>query len=159
MGDSMISFRDATANDADVVARLINVAFLVEQFFIERDRTNPESVRRLMKSGKFLLADDGPNLLACIYLELRGEHGYFGMLSVDPSRQRTGLGRQLIAAAEQYFRGAGCRYSDLKIVDVRTDLLALYQRQGYVETGTAKYDDPAPTKMPVHFIKMSKRLE
>jgi GNAT superfamily N-acetyltransferase len=159
MGDSMISFRDATVADADAVARLINTAFVVEQFFIERDRTNPETVRRLMRIGKFLLAEDGPNLVACIYLELRGEHGYFGMLSVDPSRQRMGVGRQLIAAAENYFREAGCRFSDLKIVDVRTELLTHYQRLGYVETGTAMYDDPVPTKMPVHFIELSKRLE
>ncbi|MGD0905964.1 MAG: GNAT family N-acetyltransferase [Candidatus Acidiferrales bacterium] len=154
----MISFRDATAADADAVAQLINTAFIVEQFFIERDRTNPETVRRLMNIGKFLLAEDGPNLVACIYLELRGERGYFGMLSVEPARQRIGVGRQLIAASEKYFRDAGCRFSDLKIVDVRTELLALYQRLGYVQTGTAVYDDPVPTKMPVHFILMSKHL-
>lgn len=154
----MISFRDATASDADAIARLVNIAFVVEQFFIERDRTNPETVRRLMYIGKFLLAEDGPNLAACVYLELRGERGYFGMLSVDPSRQHMGLGHQLIAAAENYFRDAGCRFSDLKIVDVRSELLALYQRLGYAETGTAKYDDPVPTKIPVHFVEMSKQL-
>jgi GNAT superfamily N-acetyltransferase len=154
----MISLREGTTSDAVVVARLINTAFLVEQFFIERDRTNKETVLRLMKIGKFLLAEDGPNLVACVYLELRGERGYFGMLSVDPSRQHMGLGRQLIAAAENYFRDAGCRFSDLKIVNVRTELLELYQQLGYAETGTAPYDDPVPTKMPVHFIKMSKQL-
>jgi GNAT superfamily N-acetyltransferase len=158
MGDSMLSFRDATANDADTVAKLINTAFLVEQFFIERDRTDPATVRNLMTKGKFLLAEDGSNLAACVYLELRNDRGYFGMLSVEPSRQGKGVGRQLIAEAETYFRGSGCRYSDLKIVDVRTELLELYRRMGYVETGAAPYDDPTPTKIPVHFIKMSKRL-
>lgn len=155
---SMISFRDATANDVDAIVRVINTAFLVEQFFIERDRTTPETVRSLLKSGKFLLAEDGSNLVACIYVELRGEHGYFGMLSVGPSYQRMGVGRQLVAAAEKYFRDAGCRFSDLKIVNVRTKLQILYRQLGYFETGTAPYDDPTPTKMPVHFITMSKRL-
>jgi GNAT superfamily N-acetyltransferase len=154
----MISFRDARTDDAEAVARLVNAAFLVEQFFIERDRTNPATVRGLMVKGKFLLAEDGPNLVGCIYLELRGERGYFGMLSIDPSRQRTGVGRQLVDAVEKYFRDAGCKFSDMKIVNVRTELHALYRRWGYIDTGTAIYDDPTPTKMPVHFITMSKPL-
>lgn len=155
---SVISFRDANEIDAGAIARVINTAFLVEQFFIERDRTNPETVRGLMKKSKFLLAEDGPNLVACVYVELRGKHGYFGMLSVAPSHQRRGIGRRLVAAAEQYFRDAGCQFSDLKIVNVRTELYTLYRQLGYIETGTSVYDDPTPTKIPVHFIAMSKPL-
>ncbi len=154
----MISIRTATHGDVESITQLVNTAFLVERFFIERDRTNPETVRDLMNNGKFLLGEEGPSLLGCVYLELRGERGYFGMLSVDPSRQHTGVGRRLVAAVEKYFRGAGCKFSDLKIVNVRTELHALYRRWGYVDTGTAIYDDPVPTKMPVHFIAMSKPL-
>jgi GNAT superfamily N-acetyltransferase len=154
----MITIRTARDSDAAVIARLVNAAFLVEQFFIERDRTNPATVRSLMENGKFLLAEDAPNLLGCVHLELRGERGYFGMLSIDPSRQRMGVGRLLIEAVEKYFRDAGCKFSDLKIVNVRTELHALYHRLGYVDTGTAVYDDPTPTKIPVHFITMSKPL-
>ncbi len=154
----MISMRTATQSDAEAIARLVNTAFLVEQFFIERDRTDTETVRGLMQEGRFLLAEDGPNLLGCVYFELRGERGYFGMLSVDPSRQGTGVGHLLVSAVEKYFRDAGCKFSDLKIVNVRTELHALYRRWGYVETDTAIYDDPTPTKIPVHFIIMSKPL-
>jgi len=154
----MISLRIATQNDAAAIARLVNAAFLVEQFFIERDRTNPATVRGLMEKGKFLLAEDGPDLLGCVFFEIRGERGYFGMLSIDPSRQRMGVGHQLVNAVEKYFRDVGCKFSDLKIVNVRTELHTLYHRWGYVDTGTAIYDDPNPTKMPVHFIMMSKPL-
>jgi len=154
----MISLRIATQNDAAAIARLVNAAFLVEQFFIERDRTNPATVRGLMEKGKFLLAEDGPDLLGCVFFEIRGERGYFGMLSIDPSRQRMGVGHQLVNAVEKYFRDVGCKFSDLKIVNVRTELHTIYHRWGYVDTGTAIYDDPNPTKMPVHFIMMSKAL-
>jgi GNAT superfamily N-acetyltransferase len=154
----MIPIRTAREGDADAIARLVNKAFLVEQFFIERDRTNPATVRGLMEKGKFLLAEDAPTLVGCIYMELRGERGYFGMLSIDPSRQGMGVGHQLVNTVEKYFRDAGCKFSDLKIVDVRTDLHTLYHRWGYVDTGTAVYDDPTPTKIPVHFIVMSKPL-
>jgi N-acetylglutamate synthase-like GNAT family acetyltransferase len=154
----MSFIRNATQSDAGAIARLVNSAFLVEQFFIERDRTNPETVRGLMEKGKFLLAEEGPKLVGCVYLELRGERGYFGMLSVDPSSQGTGVGRELVGTVEKYFRDASCKFSDLKIVNVRTELHTLYRRWGYVDTGTGIYDDPTPTKIPVHFINMSKQL-
>jgi len=155
----MISIRRAENSDVEAIVRLINTAFLVELFFIERDRTDPEAVRALMEKGKFLLANDGPSLAGCVYVELRGDRGYLGMLSVDPAHQRMGLGHQLLAAAETFFRDAGCRFSDLLIVNVRTELLTMYRRQGYVETGIAPYKERVPTKMPVHFIAMSKALK
>ena len=154
----MISLRTASETDAEAIARLVNTAFLVEQFFIERDRTNPATVRGLMQKGKFLLAEDAQDLVGCVYREVRGERGYFGMLSIDPSRQRMGVGRRLVDAVEKYFRDAGCKFCDLKIVNVRSDLHTLYHRWGYVDAGTAPYDDPTPTKIPVHFIDMSKPL-
>jgi N-acetylglutamate synthase-like GNAT family acetyltransferase len=154
----MTSIRTATETDADAIAALVNTAFLAERFFIERDRTNPATVRGLMEEGKFLLAEDAPKLVGCVHLELSGERGYFGMLSIDPSRQGMGVGHQLVNAVEKYFRDAGCKFSDLKIVNVRTDLHALYHRWGYVDTGTATYDDPTLTKIPVHFITMTKLL-
>jgi N-acetylglutamate synthase-like GNAT family acetyltransferase len=154
----MISLRIARANDAEAVARLVNTAFLVEQFFIERDRTNPATVRSLMEAGNFLLAEDGSDLVGCVHFELKSDRGYFGMLSIEPARQGTGVGHRLVKEVEQYFRDAGCKFCDLKIVNVRTELHDLYRRWGYVDTGTAVYDDPTPTKIPVHFMLMSKPL-
>jgi N-acetylglutamate synthase-like GNAT family acetyltransferase len=154
----MISTRTATTRDAEAIARLVNTAFLVEQFFIERDRTNPATVRSLMEDGDFLLAEDGASLVGCVHFELHGDRGYFGMLSIEPARQGAGIGHKLVNEVEQYFCDAGCKFCDLKIVDVRTELHDLYRRWGYVDAGTAAYDDPTPTKIPVHFILMSKPL-
>jgi hypothetical protein len=63
-----------------------------------------------------------------------------------------------MAAAEGFFRNAGCLFSDLLIVNVRTDLLTMYRHLGYAETGTAPYENRFPTKIPVHFVAMSKPL-
>lgn len=158
MNRPMISLRTAEDGDAEAIARVVNTAFLVEQFFIERDRTNPDAVRGLMHKGKFLLAEEEGQLVGCIYTELRGDRGYFGMLSIEPSRQGTGVGHRLVNAVEATFREQGCKFCDLKIVDVRTELHTLYHRWGYADTGTAVYDDPTPTKIPVRFINMSKPL-
>ena len=127
-----------------MLARLINAAFRAERPYMEK--------------GKFLLAEDSAGLAGCVYVELRGDRGYLGLLGVDPPRQGAGLGRQLMDAAENYFREAGCRAIDLRIVSARTPLPAFYRHLGYVETGTAPFSQEVPAKVPCHYILMSKLL-
>jgi len=151
--------RNAEPADAESIARLVNSAFRPEPFFVDADRTNPEKVRALLEKGKFLLAEDASVLIACVYVELRAERGYFGLLAVDPSRQRTGMGSRLIDAAEHYCRSAGCRFMDLTTVNLRKELPGYYRRRGYVENGTLPFPaDQYPPKMPCHLVKMSKSL-
>jgi GNAT superfamily N-acetyltransferase len=150
--------RHAAPADVEPLAALINVAFRVELPFIEGDRINPEGVREYMKKGKFLLAVDSADLHGCVYVELRGDRGCLGLLGVEPSRQGTGLGRKLMAAAESYFREAGCVAIDLRIVSARTPLPAFYGHLGYLETGTAPLPHDVPAKVPCHYIMMSKSL-
>ena len=148
------------AQNADIAAltALINAAFRVEEAFIEGERTNPDGVRTYMQKGKFLLAEDAAGLAGCVYVELRGDRGYLGLLGVDPPRQGTGLGRKLMDAAENYFREASCRAVDLRIVSARTPLPAFYRHLGYLETGTAPFAPDIPLKTPCHYILMSKSL-
>jgi hypothetical protein len=47
---------------------------------------------------------------------------------------------------------------DLRIVNVRQELPAFYRRLGYQETGTASFPSEVRTKLPCHFINMSKAL-
>ena len=152
-------FRVADIADTAAITKVINAAFKqAESFFIERDRIDEESVRNFLKTGEFLVAEDGETLTGCVYLEPRGERGYIGLLSVDPSRQRSGLGSQLMAAAEDRCRELGCRTADLQIVNLRQELPEFYRRRGYSPTGTAPFRPDLVTKIPCHFIKMSKAL-
>jgi GNAT superfamily N-acetyltransferase len=150
--------RVAVPGDIEDVVRLINAAFIVERVVIDGDRTNPENVRALMNSGRFLLAEDATGLAGCVYVELRSEHSYLGLLSVTPPNQGRGLGRQLVAAAEDYSREVGCRAIDLRIVSARAELLPFYRRLGYIENGTAPFPANVQTKVPSHFILMTKPL-
>jgi GNAT superfamily N-acetyltransferase len=152
------SIRLALPNDVAELVRLINAAFVVEQPFIEGDRIDPDGVRAYMEKGKFLLAEDSAGLAGCVYVELRGERGYLGLLGVDLPRQGTGLGRKLMDAAEDYFRAAGCRGIDLRIISPRAPLQALYSHLGYTQTGTAPFAPDVPVKVPCHYILMSKSL-
>ena len=156
--EDTLRFRVASLADVEALARLINGTFRVEQPFIEGDRTNPDGVRAYMEKGKFLLAEDAAGLAGCVYVELRGDHGYLGLLGVDPSRQGIGLGRKLMDAAENFFRQAGCVAVDLRVVSARTPLPAFYRHLGYLETGTAPFAPDVPAKVPCHYILMSKTL-
>src|SRR6266481_2467715 len=101
-----VRVRLAQSTDVEALAALINIAFRVEQPFIEGDRINPDGVHAYMERGKFLLAEDAEGLTGCVYVELHGDRGYLGLLGVEPQRQGTGLGRQLMDAAENFFRQA-----------------------------------------------------
>jgi len=154
-----ITTRAADSADAENIAHLVNAAFRPERFFIDAERTNPEKVRALLEKGEFLLAEESGTLVACIYVELRGERGYFGLLAVDPARQRAGMGSSLINAAEEHCRAAGCRVMDLTIVNLRKELPGYYRSRGYVENGTLPFpDDQHPPKTPCHPVKMCKPL-
>jgi|SRR5689334_4541269 len=150
--------RIAVAADVEPLAQLINAAFVVEQPFIEGERIDPAGVRAYMERGKFLVAEDAAGLAGCVYVELRGERGHLGLLGVVPARQGTGLGRKLMEAAEDYFRAAGCRGIDLRIISPRTPLPAFYERMGYAQTGTAPFAADVPVKVPCHYVLMSKQL-
>jgi predicted N-acetyltransferase YhbS len=150
--------RTATAEDVDAIAGLINVAFRVERFFVDRDRTDSDKIRALLKTGAFLVAEDAGQMIACVYVELRGERAYFGLLAVDPSCQKKGVGKNMVAVAEDNARAAGCRFMDMRLVDLRAELPPFYRRLGYVETGTEPFKADAEPKIPAHFINMSKPL-
>jgi GNAT superfamily N-acetyltransferase len=153
-----VHVRDATDDDATAIAALVNQAFLVERFFVDGDRTSPAEISRRLDKGTFLLAETEGRLVACVYVELRGERGYFGMLSVDPSRQGEGLGRLLIDAAEDRCRSRGCRRMEIHVVDVREELPPFYRRLGYVEAGEEPFTEHEPTRIPARFIVMTKPL-
>jgi N-acetylglutamate synthase-like GNAT family acetyltransferase len=150
--------RRAADHEAEALMRLINLAFRVEKFFIESDRIDLPELREHLDKGVFLVTEENGEMAGCIYVKLRGDRGYFGLLSIDPSRQRSGIGRGLIAAAEAFARGAGCRFMDLCIVNLREELPAYYAKLGYSETGTAPFPADVETKLPCYFIEMSKAL-
>ncbi len=153
-----IRVRVGHASDAGALAGLINAAFVVERPIFGGDRTSAESVRTLLERGTFLAAEDSIGLAGCVYVELRGDRGYIGLLSVEPARQGSGLGRKLMRAAEEFCRQANCVAVDLRVVSARAPLPAFYRHLGYAETHTSELPAGVQPKVPCHFIYMSKRL-
>jgi ribosomal protein S18 acetylase RimI-like enzyme len=157
---STLVIRPATDADRPRLIPLINSAFSIETF-LEGDRTNEESLRAMMRKGDLLAAEDcDGRLVGCVYTEVRGERGYMGMLTVDPARQRSGLGTRIMEAAEEHLRRQGCKAVDILVLNLRTELPPIYRRHGFVETGTQKEGLHRTIKPGVdwHFIIMSKEL-
>jgi GNAT superfamily N-acetyltransferase len=155
-----MDIRFAEEPDLPNLMALINQAFLVETFFIQGNRLSPEDTLAYFKKGRFLLAQENSTLAGAIYVELRGDRGYFGLLSVDPTRQKSGLGRRLIAAAEEFAREMGAHHMDITVVNLRTELPPFYRKLGYTENGTAPVrPDMVPRLLqPCHFLRMTKPL-
>jgi GNAT superfamily N-acetyltransferase len=153
-----LSLRTADADDVEVIVRLVNQAFLAERLFVTGQRIDAAGIRDLLLKGEFLLGLLDKTLAGCVYLELRRPRAYLGLLSTDPARQNKGLGTELMLAAEERCRAAGCSFIDLRFINHRAELLRFYTRLGYQETGTAPFPYTARMKMPFHFIQMSKEL-
>ena len=153
-----MKIRAATRDDAASVAALVTLAYRVEAFFVDGDRTDPNEVTRRLERGDFLMLEDDGVLIGCVYVETRGERGYFGMLSIDPPRQRQGLGAVLVDAAEKWCAQNGCRVVEIEVVNLRTELPPFYRKLGYVDEGTRPFPDPERCKLPCHFVVMTKDL-
>jgi ribosomal protein S18 acetylase RimI-like enzyme len=157
--------RLATIDDIPALARVINRAYVVEAHLFHGDRTDEAEVcERLERPNACFLVIDAPDgargdgaLAGAVFVEVRGDRSYFGMLSVDPDWQGRGLARELISAAEAHATAARCGFMDIDVVDRRTELPAFYTLFGYMATGSAPYASDA-AKVPVRMIRMTKAL-
>ena len=121
----------------------------------------------LAQPGAILLIarDDGGDYVGHLRLDA-SETGvwYLAMLTVNPDRQDGGMGRILLTAAEDHARAQGARRIRMSVIHQRTELVAWYQRRGYVltgETGVVPYGDArfgTPTRDDLFFEMLEKPL-
>ena len=156
----MFTIRVALIEEADEVARIINAAFEVERpFRLRGDRTSTEDVRQLMSSGNtFFLAEENRRIVGTVYVRINGQTGYFGMLSVDPTLQRNGIGRALREHAEAFCKQRGCTEMTLTTGDFRTELLPYYTRAGYRVVSTQPGSPEWSMRNEFRIVHMAKPL-
>src|SRR5262245_16182622 len=154
----MLAPRKAMAADVPALVALINAAFAIEKAFVDGERTSNDEVAALMQKGVFLIVDGADGVpMACAYVEQRGDRAYHGMLSIDPAKQGQGLGRQMMDVVEHYCRGRRVRSLDINILNLRPELPPFYRKLGFVEDGTAPYENPKISQ-PAHFLRMTKKI-
>ena len=106
--------------------------------FIGNKRTDEITVANLIKrpGSVFLkyLNEEGI-LEGCVLLHKKDNRIYLGMFSVSPIAQGKGIGKKLLAAADDYAREYNCTSIYMTVITVREELIAWYERNGYQKTG------------------------
>jgi ribosomal protein S18 acetylase RimI-like enzyme len=169
----------ATESDYASIVDLANLAFRgvgpsagwnSEADFIEGQRLT-ESLLRTDLAAKpdavLLTCRDHPNgeLLGTVWLEPKKDGiWYLGLLTIRPDLQNRQMGRALLSAAEGFVQQHGASRIRMSVVNVRTTLIAWYERRGYVLTGETQpfpYGDQRfgrPLRDDLDFVLLEKEI-
>jgi ribosomal protein S18 acetylase RimI-like enzyme len=140
----------ATPADVPALVALINQAYrskaahqawTTEDHLLEGPRIDEAGLHEMLRAPKATLLkylDANGNLIGCVYLQRQGCHLYLGTLAVAPSAQGQGVGKQLLAQADDYARQQSCSHLKITVLSARPELVAWYERHGYVQTGEAE---------------------
>lgn len=146
----MHSISKAEIQHAGQIAALVNSAYRGESskqgWTTEADllaglRTNAEEIQRLIATddSMFLLCTAKAELIGSVHLQKQAEQVYLGMVAVNPLLQGRGIGKQLLAAAEQAAQESWTvNKAVMSVIACRNELIAFYQRRGYRRTGVSK---------------------
>ena len=143
----MLTLRRAGPADAPALVRLVNSAYrgdssragwTTEADLLGGQRVDAAGLLELIGApgAAVLVHEAGGQIVACCQLERRDDTTYLGMITVQPARQGSGLGRQLLAAAEAWAVSEfAARSLLMTVIAQRTELIAWYERRGYRRTG------------------------
>jgi N-acetylglutamate synthase-like GNAT family acetyltransferase len=155
----MLKFRKATFKDAAEISSLVNSAYrgetsqkgwTTEEHLLDGLRTNTNKIKNMIREDHVELAfNNEGHMVGCVYLEKRKDVLYLGMLTVRPLIQTQGIGKALMAEAEVYAKSQGIHKIKMTVIDSRAELIAFYERRGFVFTGQF---EPFPTNDPVFGI-------
>jgi GNAT superfamily N-acetyltransferase len=151
MSESLV-IRPAVAADAVAIAALVNRAYrgessragwTTEADLLEGVRTLPAQVHDLIAQAGVLLFTGWLHgqLVGTLCAEWHAQHSmvHLGMIAVEPTLQNRGIGKLLIQWAEQRaVQQWGARFAQMAVIGVRAELIAFYQRLGYLPTGETR---------------------
>ena len=165
-----MKLRDATADDLPDLHALIESAYRGESAragwsheadLLDGERTDVAELRALLANPAqhLLLFDDGERPASCVALTDKGSGlVYLGLLTVGPARQASGLGRMMLAAAEDHARNdLGASRIEMTVIGLRAELIAWYERRGYAASGERR-PFPVEGHEELEFVVLEKSL-
>ena len=167
------NFFVATREDIPQLHQLVNSAYrgdssrkgwTTEADFLDGIRVDEEGLLEMIENKKavILLAKLEEVLAGCVYLLQQENKTYLGMLTVDPVLQAKGLGKKILAKAEEWARENRSEKIEMTVITLREELINWYERYGYNKTGEKK---PFPDDLrfgipnqPLEFLVLQKVL-
>lgn len=152
--------RHGRPDEAGRICALVNSAFrgdssraggTTEAHLLDGQRADEAGIAALLawapEDAALLVYEEAGALVACVLLERKtAALAYLGMLTVAPTRQAGGLGHRVLAAAERHaVRAWRVEAVEMTVITARPELLAWYERRGYVQTGERR---PFPMNDP-----------
>jgi ribosomal protein S18 acetylase RimI-like enzyme len=160
--------------DIPALVKLLNGAYRGEEskqgWTTEADmvagnlRTDEDNMTELMQlPGAIFLkyTNEKNEIEGCVFLHKRLGKLYLGMFCVSPALQKKGTGKQIMAASEAYAKEQDCPAVFMRVISIRHELIAWYERQGYYKTGEVQpFEDTkfGTAKQPIDFIVLQKDL-
>ncbi|MGX5696419.1 GNAT family acetyltransferase [Agromyces soli] len=124
-----ISIRPFAVADTEAVVALWSESGLVKPWndpYLDIER------KLAVQPELFLVAEAGGTVVGTAMVGYEGHRGWVNYLAVDPSLRGGGLGRRLMAEAERLLVERGCPKLNLQVRTTNTEVLAFYERLGYV---------------------------
>ena len=131
-------------------------------------RTDSDTLAAMLDdpSQHLLVEESGGALRACVAITQKGAGlVYIGMVTVAPSLQGAGLGKALLAAAEDHAAAhLEADRAEMTVIAQRPELIAWYERRGYRATGERRpfpLLDPRfgePKRSDLEFVVLEKAL-
>lgn len=145
------AIRYANLDDVNSIVQLLNSAYrgesskagwTTEAHIIGGNvRANAEQVTEVitMPNSVMLVYTNADNaIIGCVNLQIHASGVYLGMFSVQPLLQGGGIGKKLLLAAEEFALANNVSRIYMTVIDVRTELINWYKRNGYKDTGERK---------------------
>lgn len=139
-----------------------------EADLLEGQRTDPFTLKQIVdEEGSVILIaqdEDSDKIYGCVNLKQQQHKCYLGMLTVEPSMQAKGLGKQLLEESEAFAGFWDCTEIYMSVISVRKELIEWYERHGYVrtkETQPFPYNDVKfgiPLVQGLEFIMLKKNI-
>jgi ribosomal protein S18 acetylase RimI-like enzyme len=176
MTSPAIQYRRATLADVPAIVALVESAYrgdasragwTTEADLLDGQRTDADKVAELIRdpSSRILLAEQSGAIVASLLLSVRDNDVRLGMFAVQPALQGAGIGRLVLKEAERV-----CREElkavrvDMTVIAQRPELIAWYERRGYLKTGEREafpYGDVrfgVPKRDDLYFVVLRKTL-
>jgi len=164
--------RAAGVVDANDITELVNSAYsgpdaelgwTPETHLHAGPRTTLSQVEDIfaLDSKLILIAEIEEKILGCALLEHEAPICKLGMFAVHPRSQASGIGKRIIAAAEnQAFVNWRCDRICMTAINMQYDLIAYYERRGFQKTGeTMPFphdDEPGALRFDYHLVVLEK---